>query len=161
MLGYYKASKDSIIKSTITTHNFSIPQFPSFPPPKPNESESIFNLPILHHPFIMSSAQNNNANGATRPTGATGGGHQKNTCRNYQQPGHPPQYMFVDLPGALCAHCQVSFTESVVPRCANHRSSVQTTPHAEADRVYLGVFAATDQRSVPGSGLSECPDSFS
>lgn len=56
--------------------------------------------------------------------------------------------MFVDLPGALCAHCQVSFTESVVPRCANHRSSVQTTPHAEADRVYLGAFAATHQRSV-------------
>ncbi|KAF2847786.1 hypothetical protein T440DRAFT_402873, partial [Plenodomus tracheiphilus IPT5] len=54
----------------------------------------------------MSSSQQNNNGG--RPTGATGGGHHRNTCRNYQQPGHPPQYMFVDLPGALCAHCQTT-----------------------------------------------------
>ncbi|CBX93266.1 predicted protein [Plenodomus lingam JN3] len=55
----------------------------------------------------MATSQNNqNNNAGGRPTGATGGGHQRNTCRNYQQPGHPPQYMFVDLPGALCPHCQ-------------------------------------------------------
>ncbi|KAH9875210.1 hypothetical protein J1614_004701 [Plenodomus biglobosus] len=84
----------------------------------------------------MSSAQNNNANNnGGRPTGATGGGHHRNTCRNYQQPGHPPQYMFVDLPGALCAHCQVSLFSSTIPQCANHQISVQTDHPAEADSI--------------------------
>ncbi|KAI8934643.1 hypothetical protein NX059_008336 [Plenodomus lindquistii] len=42
---------------------------------------------------MSSQQQQKQNNNGSRPTGATGGGHSRNTCRNYQQPGHPPQYI--------------------------------------------------------------------
>ncbi|RMZ74208.1 hypothetical protein GMOD_00003214 [Pyrenophora seminiperda CCB06] len=55
----------------------------------------------------MSSSKNQNQHSSSggRPTGATGGGYNKYPCRNWQQPGHPKDYNFIDQNDQLCAHC--------------------------------------------------------
>lgn len=93
--------------STQVKHNPRLP-LPSF-----EQLETLAESTTPKHLTVMSAANGSGGQAPQHPsggrsTGAAGGANGKFQCRNYQEPGHPEEYIWVDIPGWLCAHCQVS-----------------------------------------------------
>ncbi len=78
----------------------------------------------VYYTMASSNTSQQGQSSGEKSTGATGGGHNKFPCRNYQQEGHPKDYTWVDISGNLCAHCLVSHcSRSMVLQLANNATS--------------------------------------